>query len=80
MLLLRMILVQALMVSAVGWGIGIGATALFGYGFKGTELSFSLPFGLYCFSGVAMLFICLLSAFFSMRKVARLDPAIVFKS
>jgi putative ABC transport system permease protein len=79
-LLVRMILMQALMVSGVGWGIGLGATALFGYSFQGTELSFSLPLLLYLFSGIAMLFICLLAAFFSMHKVARLDPAIVFKS
>lgn len=79
-LLMRMILIQALMVSVIGWGIGIGATAIFGYAFKGTELSFSLPFSLYCFSGFAMLSICLLAAFFSMHKVAHVDPAIVFKS
>lgn len=79
-LLIRMILCQALMVSLVGWGIGIGATAVFGYMFKGTELSFSLPLPLYLFSGIAMLFICLLAAFFSIRSVEKLDPAIVFKS
>lgn len=78
--LIHMILMQALFVSVMGWGIGIGATAVFGYAFQGTELSFSLPFLLYLFSGGAMLFICLLSAFFSMHKVAKLDPAIVFKS
>jgi putative ABC transport system permease protein len=79
-LLVRMVLIQALLVSVIGWGIGIGATAIFGYAFKGTELSFILPLQLYFFSGLAMLFICLLAAFFSMRKVAKVDPAIVFKS
>jgi putative ABC transport system permease protein len=79
-LLMGMILVQALMVSVIGWGIGVGATAIFGYTFKGTELSFSLPFLLYLCSGLCMLCICLLAAFFSMRKVAKVDPAIVFKS
>jgi putative ABC transport system permease protein len=79
-LLVRMILIQALVVSVISWGIGIGATSIFGYVFKGTELSFSLPLLLYFCSGLAMLFICLLAAFFSMRKVAKIDPAIVFKS
>jgi len=79
-LLVRMILIQALMVSVISWGIGIGATAIFGYVSKGTELSFSLPFFLYLFSGLAMLFICFLAALFSMHKVAGVDPAIVFKS
>lgn len=79
-LLERMIIVQALIVSAIGWGIGIGAAAIFGFAFRRTELSFNLPFYLYILSGLAMLFICLLAAIFSIRKVRRLDPAIVFKS
>jgi putative ABC transport system permease protein len=79
-LLDRMIIVQALMVSAIGWGIGIGAAALFGYVFQKTELSFNMPFYLYILSGLAMLIICLLAAIVSIRKVRRLDPAIVFKS
>lgn len=78
--LIRMILLQALFVSLIGWGIGIGAAALFGYSFKATELSFSLPLLLYLFSLFSMICICLLAAFFSIIKVMRLDPAIVFKS
>lgn len=79
-LLVRMIIIQALMVSAIGWGIGIGAAALFGYSFQNTELSFNLPMALYFISGLAMLFICFLAAIFSIRRVMLLDPAIVFKS
>ncbi len=79
-LLVKMIVLQAMMVSAIGWGIGIGATALFGYSFQGTELSFALPFYLYFLSGFLIVTICLISAYFSIRKVTRLDPAIVFKS
>lgn len=79
-LLKRMVLLQALTVSVIGWGIGIGAAALFGYAFRTTELSFSLPWWLYLLSFFSLLFICLIAAFFSIRKVARLDPAIVFKS
>ncbi len=79
-LLERMIIIQALMVSAIGWGIGIGAAAIFGYAFRNTELSFNMPFYLYILSGLAMLTICLLAALVSIRKVRRLDPAIVFKS
>lgn len=78
--LMGMVLAQALMVSLIGWGIGVGATAIFGYLFRGTELSFSLPLALYLFSGLAMLCICLLAAFFSMRRVVSVDPNIVFKS
>ncbi len=79
-LLVRMVLLQALFVSVIGWGIGIGTAALFGYGFRATELSFTLPLPLYLASGFSMLCICLIAAFFSVIKVMRVDPAIVFKS
>jgi putative ABC transport system permease protein len=79
-LLARMVILQALFVSAIGWGIGIGGAAAFGYLFRHTELSFSLPWWLYLFSAFSLLFICLISALFSILKVVRIDPAIVFKS
>jgi putative ABC transport system permease protein len=79
-LLIRMIILQALMVSAIGWGIGIGIASSFGYVLQNTELSFSLPIELYLLSGASMLLICFLAALFSIRTVMRLDPAIIFKS
>ncbi len=79
-LLTKMILLQALFLGAIGWGIGIGAAAIFGYVAKGTELSFSMPFALYIISLFSMLSICLLAAYFSIRRVQKTDPAIVFKS
>lgn len=80
MLLTKMILLQALFLGTIGWGIGIGGAAIFGYLAKGTELSFSMPFALYLISLISMLSICLLSAYFSIRRVKKTDPAIVFKS
>ena len=41
-ILLRMILLQALVVGALGYGLGVGGAALFGYLMGGTELSFRL--------------------------------------
>lgn len=79
-LLVKMVLLQALFVSAIGWGIGMGTACLFGYLTRGTELSFSMPLALYLMSGISILLISLLSALVCMRKVIRLDPAIVFKS
>lgn len=79
-LLIKMVLLQALYVSAIGWGIGIGAACLFGYLTAGSELSFSMPLALYIFSCFSILLISLLSGFICIRKVVKLDPAIVFKS
>ncbi len=79
-LLVKMVVIQALMVSAVGWGIGVGGAALFGWALRGTELSFSMPWWLYLFSCLSLLLICLIAAIFSVIKVVRIDPAIVFKS
>lgn len=79
-LLVKMVIIQALFVSAMGWGIGIGAAALFGFALRHTELSFSLPWWLYLTSCFFLIFICFISALFSVIKVTRVDPAIVFKS
>lgn len=79
-LLIKMVLIQALLVSLIGWGIGMGMASLFALLTGGTELSFSMPLWLYLFSGASILIICLLAALVCMYKVAKLDPAIVFKS
>lgn len=79
-LLMKMVLIQALLVSAIGWGIGMGATALFGFVTGATEVSFSMPLWLYLFSASSILTICLLSALICMLRVRNVDPAIVFKS
>jgi putative ABC transport system permease protein len=77
--LLRMILLQALMVGSIGYGLGVGAASLFGYLLRDTELSFLLPWQLLVISAGAVTVICVLSALISIRKVMRLEPAIVFK-
>lgn len=79
-LLIKMVLLQALLVSGLGWGIGMGFAALFGYLSRGTELSFSLPLYLYLGSLTSIICISLLAACICMRRVISLDPAIVFKS
>ena len=77
--LLRMILLQAAMTGSIGYGLGVGAAALFGYLIRGTELAFLMPWQLLVISAVAVTVICMLAALLSMRKVLRLEPAMVFK-
>lgn len=77
--LLLMILLQALTVGVIGYGVGVGAAAYIGYAAKGTELSFRMPWYLLVLSGGAVTIICLFSALLSIRTVMKLEPAIVFK-
>jgi len=79
-MLLKMILLQALVVGVVGYGLGVGAASLIGYMSASSELAFRMPPNLLMFTSIAVLIICLFSALISIIKVMRLEPAIVFKS
>jgi putative ABC transport system permease protein len=78
-MLLRMIVLQAAVVGAIGYGLGVGAAAGFGALTAGTELAFRLPWQLLLISGTAVTVICTVSALVCIIKVVRLEPAIVFK-
>lgn len=77
--LLRMILLQAVLVGSIGYGIGVGLTALFGYSMRNTILAFKFPWQLLIFSGAGISLICIFAAVISILKVIRLEPAVVFK-
>jgi putative ABC transport system permease protein len=79
MQLLKMILLQAVLVGTIGYGLGVGLATGFGHLTNGSELAFYLPWQLLIFTGVAVTAICVLSALLSLRKVMQLEPAIVFK-
>ena len=79
-MLLRMILLQALLVGAIGYGLGVGAASAWGILLTGrTQIAFRLPWQLLLVSALAILSICLASAAVSIRKVMRLEPADVFR-
>jgi putative ABC transport system permease protein len=78
-LLTKMVVLQAITVGAVGWGLGIGAACIFGAIFGETELAFVLTPALFIFSGLSILIIVITSAFLSLYKIYKLEPAIVFK-
>jgi putative ABC transport system permease protein len=77
--LLRMILLQAILVGSLGYGLGVGLTALFGFVMRNTILAFKFPWQLLVFSGAGVSLICVFAALISIRKVILLEPAIVFK-
>jgi putative ABC transport system permease protein len=80
-MLLRMILLQALVVGGIGYGLGVGAASAWGLLIGGrTQLAFRLPWHLLVISAIAVLVICLSAAALSIRKVMKLEPAVVFRS
>lgn len=79
-LLMRMVLMQALLVGAIGYGLGVGLASLFGMLVGNTELAFRLTGDRLVFSAFVVLVICAFSAFISVRKVMKLEPAVVFRS
>lgn len=79
--LLRMISLQAAEVGAVGYGLGIGAASAWGGLLTGrTQIAFQFPWQLLLVSAAAVMIICVGAAVLSIRKVIKLEPAIVFRS
>ena len=79
--LLRMISLQAAAVGAIGYGLGIGAASAWGGLLAGrTQIAFKLPWQLLIVSAVAVLVICVGAAALSIRRVMKLEPAMVFRS
>ena len=78
--LLKMILLQAVVVGLIGYGLGVGLASFIGYAARGSELAFRMPWQLLAISGAAVALICTFTALLSIWKVIRLEPAIVFKA
>jgi putative ABC transport system permease protein len=78
-----MILLQALVVGAIGYGVGVGMAALFSVLLeafvKTVPPAFFMPWQVLAFVGGAVLVIIVLSSLVSVRRVLVLEPAVVFK-
>jgi len=78
--LARMILLQAFTVGLTGYGVGIGLATVFGFlTASGGNLPFAETWQLLLMVLAALLAICTFSALISIIKLARLEPAIVFR-
>lgn len=75
----RMILLQALMVGFTGFGLGAGVISLYALFNSGDSHGMTLNWQLLLASGTAVIVIVLMAALISIRKVMKLEPAIVFK-
>ena len=78
--LARMLLLQAFTVGTIGYGMGVGLAALFGFAVLPIgQPPFLLDAGSMIKTAVAIVIMCCFSAALGIRKVARLEPAIVFR-
>ncbi|NKB82136.1 MAG: FtsX-like permease family protein [Nitrospirales bacterium] len=80
-MLARMILLQSFTVGIIGYGIGVGLATFFGLtAGKGGALPYMETWPLLVGVFIALLGICGISSAISIRKLAKLEPAIVFRN
>lgn len=79
--IVMMVLLQALIVTYVGFGLGIGLCSLFFYGTKDINAlrEINLLWQVVVGTGATVIIISLVSSLASIRKVLVIDPAIVFR-
>jgi putative ABC transport system permease protein len=78
--LIMMILLQAVLVAFIGYGLGVGGAAMFGAFTKPlSKLAFFMPWEVLVGTGVAVLAMAVVAALLSIHRVLVLEPAIVFQ-
>jgi putative ABC transport system permease protein len=81
--LMRMILLQAFVVALIGYGLGIGGAALFGWVFetyvKSTPPAFYFGWQIMAITATAVFLIAFVASLLSMRRVLFLEAGVVFR-
>lgn len=78
--IVRMILVQAALVSFIGYGLGVGGAALFGELTRNaSKLAFFMPWQVLVGTGVAVFLMAVASSLLCIVRVLVLEPAVVFR-
>lgn len=81
--LVRMILLQGAVVGTIGYGLGVGGAALFGYVFErlvtNAPPAFHFPWQILVITAVAVCLIITLASLVSMRRVLFLEAGVVFR-
>jgi putative ABC transport system permease protein len=79
--LLGMILLQALLVSVIGFGLGIGGAIGFGMlaSAPGSRLAFYMPLEVFLATALSVIAISMLSSLLSLQRVMVVEPAVVFQ-
>ncbi len=79
-LLRNMLIIQTLTVGFIGYGMGVGLTALFGNAvIKKGSPPFFFPYQLLIISFILILMISLFAIILGVRKINKLEPAMVFR-
>jgi putative ABC transport system permease protein len=78
--LVGMVALQAAVVGGIGYGLGVGLAAVYGEVTRGhSKLVFLMPWQVLVLTGAAVLLVTALTSVFSIRRVIRLEPAIIVR-
>ena len=77
--IIKMVGLQAAWSGGIGYGIGVGGAAFTGFIFSKIGVAFEMPWQVPAIGAGAILICCIGAAMFSLIRVLRLDPAVVFK-
>ena len=75
----RMVGLQTAWAGGIGYGLGVGGACITGIIFSRIGLAFEMPWQIPVMGAGAIAFCCFAAAAFSLIRVIRLDPAVVFK-
>lgn len=79
-LIVKMLLLQSFTVGFIGYGLGVGLASMFGrLVLKAGQPPFFMPYQLLVITFIAIMLICSFSAALGIHKVARVEPASVFR-
>ncbi len=78
--IVAMIVVQAVLCGAMGYGLGIGLSATLGWVIRTPAMPYMLLWQTMAFTGVVVLVVSTVSAVLSVLKVSKLDASTVFKA
>ena len=78
--IVAMIIVQAVLCGAMGYGLGIGLSATMGWVIRTPAMPYMLLWQTMAFTGVVVMVVSTVSAVLSVLKVSKLDASTVFKA
>jgi len=78
--LVRMVILQVAVAGVIGYGIGLGGACITGQAFSKHGLAFEMPWQIPVIGAAAIFACCLAAALFSLNRVLRMEPGIVFKA